>query len=71
MEFLKLEEMKMGKVVQLHEMKFDCKRDCIITYADKNELVLMYYDKEIEELTCKVLTKEDLIFNDYKFELLS
>ncbi|HBF1392874.1 TPA: hypothetical protein KOO93_004096 [Clostridioides difficile] len=60
-----------GKAVQLYETKFDCNRNCIVTYADEKELVLMYYDKEIEELIYKTLTKEDLIFNDYELKLLS
>lgn len=60
-----------GEIVQLYEIKFDCNRNCIVTYADEKELVLTYYDKEIEELIYKTLTKEDLIFNDYELKLLS
>lgn len=60
-----------GEIVQLYETKFNCNRNCIVTYADEKELVLMYYDEEIEELTYKTLTKEDLIFNDYELKLLS
>ncbi|HBG1007106.1 hypothetical protein KWU03_09385 [Clostridioides difficile] len=59
------------EIVQLYETKFNCNRNCIVTYADEKELVLMYYDKKIEELIYKTLTKEDLIFNDYELKLLS
>ncbi|MCC0638335.1 hypothetical protein [Clostridioides sp. ES-S-0001-02] len=69
--FLYQNEKCIGKSVQLSETKFDCNRSCIIVYADERELVLMYYDKEIEELIYKTLIKEDLMFNDYKIKLLS
>ncbi|KPI46375.1 hypothetical protein KW94_19895 [Clostridioides difficile] len=69
--FLCKNEKYIGKSVQLYETKFDCNRNCIIIYADVRELILTYYDKEIEELIYKTLTKEDLMFNDYKIKLLS
>ncbi|HBE9006833.1 TPA: hypothetical protein KM852_002313 [Clostridioides difficile] len=68
---LNFNKYRKGENVQLCETKFSCNRNCIITYADEEELVLMYYDKEIEELIYKTLTKEDLMFNDYELKLLS
>lgn len=38
--------------------------------VEKNEILVMYYEKEIEEIVYKILIKEDLIFDDYKFKLL-
>lgn len=71
MSLLRNENIDIGKAVQLYECSSRNKQNCIVTYADEKELVLMYYDKEIEELIYKTLTKEDLIFNDYKLKLLS
>lgn len=71
MFFSEVDESYVGKVAQLHETKFIRNRNCIITYVDENELVLVYYDKEIEELIYKTLTREDLMFNDYEIKLLS
>lgn len=71
MELLKNKDIKVGENIRLHDVKFNCDRKCIVTYIDKNEIALTYYDEEIKEITCKVLTKEDLIFNDYKLELSS
>lgn len=71
MKLLKSKNIKIGEIIRLHDVKFNHDRKCIVTYADEKELVLMYYDKEIEELIYKTLTKEDLIFNDYELKLLS
>lgn len=60
-----------GKAVQLQETKFDTKTDCIITEVEKNEILVMYYEKETDEIAYKTLTKEDLILDDYKLKLLS
>lgn len=59
-----------GKAVQLQETRFNTKIDCIITKVETNEILVMYYEKEIEEIIYKTISKEDLMFNDYKFELL-
>ncbi|HBF7094569.1 TPA: hypothetical protein KOU56_003655 [Clostridioides difficile] len=68
---LNFNKYRKGEIIQLYETKFNCNRNCIATYADEKELVLMYYDKEVEELIYKTLTKEDLMFNDYELKLLS
>ncbi len=60
-----------GKAVQLQETRFNTMMDCIIAEVETNEILVMYYEKEIEEIMYKTISKEDLIFNDYKFELLS
>lgn len=60
-----------GKLAQLQNKKFNIKNDCIIAKVETNEILVMYYEKEIEELIYKTLTKEDLIFNDYELKLLS
>ncbi|MCC0764971.1 hypothetical protein IR151_18425 [Clostridioides sp. ES-S-0006-03] len=60
-----------GKAAQLQETRFNTTMDCIIAEVEKNEILVMYYEKEIEEIMYKTISKEDLIFNDYKFELLS
>lgn len=60
-----------GKAVQLQDIRFDTKVDCIITKVEKNEILVMYYEKETEEIAYKTLTKEDLTFDDYKLKLLS
>ncbi|MEL0869371.1 hypothetical protein VXB96_17515 [Clostridioides difficile] len=39
--------------------------------VEKNEILVMYYEKETEEIAYKTLTKEDLILDDYKLKLLS
>ncbi|EGT3663331.1 hypothetical protein KWY15_17650 [Clostridioides difficile] len=71
MKLLKSKNIKIGEIIRLHDVKFNHDRKCIVTYIDKDEIVLTYYDEEIKEMTCKVLTKEDLIFNDYELKLLS
>lgn len=60
-----------NKAVQLHDARFDTKVNCIITKVEKNEILVMYYEKETEEIAYKTLTKEDLILDDYKLKLLS
>lgn len=60
-----------SKAIQLQETRFNTSIDCIITKVEKNEILVMYYEKETEEITYKTLTKEDLMFNDYKLKLLS
>ncbi|HCU2754858.1 TPA: hypothetical protein OUL50_002582 [Clostridioides difficile] len=62
---------QIGTAVQLQDIRFDTKVDCIITKVEKNEILVMYYEKETEEITYKTLTKEDLMFNDYEIKLLS
>ncbi|NMS91535.1 hypothetical protein HGQ85_16560 [Clostridioides difficile] len=62
---------QIGTAVQLQDIRFDTKVDCIITKIEKNEILVMYYEKETEEITYKTLTKEDLMFNDYEIKLLS
>ncbi|WP_227832594.1 hypothetical protein [Clostridioides sp. ZZV14-6387] len=60
-----------GKAVQLQETRFNAMMDCIIVKVEKNEILVMYYEKETEEIAYKTLTKEDLILDDYKLKLLS
>ncbi|HBH3652768.1 TPA: hypothetical protein KSK13_003428 [Clostridioides difficile] len=60
-----------GKAVQLQETRFNVITDCTITKIEKNEILVMYYEKETEEIVYKTLTKEDLTFDDYKLKLLS
>ncbi|MCC0704919.1 hypothetical protein IC213_17815 [Clostridioides sp. ES-S-0049-02] len=60
-----------SKAIQLQETRFNTSIDFIITKVEKNEILVMYYEKETEEITYKTLTKEDLMFNDYKLKLLS
>lgn len=62
---------QIGSAVQLQDIRFDTKVDCIITKVEKNEILVMYYEKETEEIAYKMLTKEDLILDDYKLKLLS
>ncbi|ENY8540163.1 hypothetical protein NQ830_18320 [Clostridioides difficile] len=62
---------QIGTAVQLQDIRFDTKVDCIVTKVEKNEILVMYYEKETEEITYKTLTKEDLMFNDYEIKLLS
>lgn len=62
---------QIGTAVQLQDIRFDTKVDCIITKVEKNEILVMYYEKETEEIAYKTLTKEDLILDDYKLKLLS
>ncbi|ENY8409248.1 hypothetical protein RYE50_17265 [Clostridioides difficile] len=62
---------QIGSAVQLQDIRFDTKADCIITKVEKNEILVMYYEKETEEIAYKTLTKEDLILDDYKLKLLS
>lgn len=71
LELMKIENIEVGKAVQLYERKFGYKRNCIITYVDKEEIILAYYDKNLSDITYKTISKEDLIFNDYKLKLLS
>ena len=61
---------QIGSAVQLQDIRFDTKADCIITKVEKNEILVMYYEKETEEIAYKTLTKEDLILDDYKLKLL-
>lgn len=70
MFFLDPNKSCVGKAMKLYDIKFNIKTDCIITYIDKNEVVLMYHDGQINEIIYKTLTKEDLMFSDYKLELL-
>ena len=62
---------QIGTAVQLLDLRFDTKVDCIITKVEKNEILVMYYEKETGEIAYKTLTKEDLILDDYKLKLLS
>ncbi|EGT4047045.1 TPA: hypothetical protein KRA30_003047 [Clostridioides difficile] len=62
---------QIGTAVQLQYIRFDTKVDCIITKVEKNEILVMYYEKETGEIAYKTLTKEDLILDDYKLKLLS
>ncbi|MCC0642150.1 MULTISPECIES: hypothetical protein [unclassified Clostridioides] len=62
---------QIGKAIQLQDVRFSTKTDCIIVEIEKNEILVMHYEKEIEEIIYKAISEEDLIFNDYKFELLS
>ncbi|AKP44643.1 Uncharacterised protein [Clostridioides difficile] len=62
---------QIGTAVQLQDIRFGTKVDCIITKVEKNEILVMYYEKETEEIAYKTLTKEDLILDDYKLKLLS
>ncbi|ENY8737975.1 TPA: hypothetical protein ACG3IZ_003559 [Clostridioides difficile] len=62
---------QIGTAVQLQDIRFDTKVDCIITKVEKNEILVMYYEKETGEIAYKTLTKEDLILDDYKLKLLS
>ncbi|MCC0654725.1 hypothetical protein [Clostridioides sp. ES-S-0001-03] len=66
-----LNKKHLGKVVQLKNSRLNTKIDCIITEIKVNEVSVVYYEKEIEELIYKTLTEEDLIFNDYELKLLS
>ncbi len=70
MFFSDLNKSCVGKAMKLYDIKFNLKTDCIITYIDKNEVVLMYHDEQINKITYKTLTKEDLRFSDYELELL-
>ncbi|CZR95873.1 hypothetical protein CDFC105_73153 [Clostridioides difficile] len=62
---------QVGKAVQLQDVRFSTKTDCIIVKVEANEILIMYYEKEIKEIIYKAISEEDLIFNDYKFKLLS
>lgn len=66
-----LNKKHLGKVVQLKNSRLNTKIDCIITEIKVNEVSVVYYEKEIEELIYKTLTEEDLMFNDYELKLLS
>ncbi|EGT3661388.1 hypothetical protein [Clostridioides difficile] len=42
----------------------------VITHIDKNEIVLEYYDNELECITTKILTIDDIKYNDYNLKPL-
>ncbi|HCU2610012.1 TPA: hypothetical protein OUK86_003604 [Clostridioides difficile] len=45
MKLLKSKNIKIGEIIRLHDVKFNHDRKCIVTYIDKDEIVLTYYDR--------------------------
>lgn len=60
-----------GKAVQLQEIRFNTKIDCIITEVETGEIVVMYYMKENNDTGYRSITREDLENGDCKLKLLN
>lgn len=60
-----------GKAVQLQEIRFNTKIDCIITEVETGEIVVMYYMQENNDTGYRSITWEDLENGDCKLKLLN
>lgn len=57
---------KIGESIKLKSRRFKFEKDCIVTSIRNNEINLTYYDNECKEIVNKVLTLEDVKYNDYE-----
>ncbi|EGT4103590.1 hypothetical protein M1K27_15300 [Clostridioides difficile] len=60
----------LNKTYKMTSIRLNLEVKGVITHIDKNEIVLEYYDNELECITTKILTIDDIKYNDYNLKPL-